>query len=362
VEATIWVGVNGSSLPRGKNVEVRAGDSIEVDFHFTNGMGNSGKFMGVGMQVVVPAAPLWKVSNGTFNYPKGWSPEGSGPTLWNARWDRGGNGDSGGIIQWVASQDVPGSYHLTFSDPAFAVSPEVVHGAVQADRGKDDPSDRDGVANHAGADMSISVPTGVAPGDYSVKIFGIGHDRKDRLAKVEYALTVTVVSGKMDNLANLPQGVTGTMIYARSCATCHGGTPNVPTLEKVRTKSVDELRGSVLRGKGNMPALGASAGGKLSETEITAALEFLVRTASKDPKKTGPMLQHGLVGKEGRCTECHQTGGVAIPPPSNHPGYDSKACLVCHPTPPKMPHPADGRAACGACHKVPDTESKSGVR
>lgn len=352
-EAQIWVAVNGNEVTRGASIEMRAGDSFEVDFHFTNMLGSPKKFMAVGMEVVVPPKPLWRVGTGTYNYPKAWSPQGSGRNLWSPKWDRSTNGDAGDFAKWSASQDMPGAYYLALSGAPFSLPAEVVHGAVEADRGLDDPSDRDGVANHAGGDLVIGVPPNTPPGNYKVTIYPVGHDLKDRPANTSFSFTVAVAGTSSDGQGGMLEPSSGSTVYAQRCSGCHGRTLADQEAQKVKARSSEELRAFVAKGSEKMPAQGSKAGGKLNDDEIAAAVEYMQRLAKKEPRKLGPMMQHGLAGREGLCLQCHRQGGEAKPPGAGHVGYTSGACVVCHSAPPRMPHPLEGRAACNSCHRVP---------
>ncbi|TAK33006.1 MAG: cytochrome c [Chloroflexota bacterium] len=384
--AVLTVAVNGAIVTGGQPVSARTGDTLNLAFHFTNVLGDPKRFQSVGVEITVPDKPLWRVIPGARQRPQEWSVMGSGAAFWSPAWENGGNADGPQYLQWASSKETPGRFYLTLQGVPFAVSDVAAHGGVLADRGADDPSDRDGVANHAGLTAMIVVPPSTTPGSYSFAIYGVGHGKDGKRSNVSKTIEVQVGAGdgqparapRQSNVAPgsafvpaapsggttasassgapsatgatpTPVPVLGTNLYKQYCANCHGRVQ-----KELLSKSVDEAKLITIEGTqkvgGRMPPQGKSAGGKLSDDEIDRVFDF-IRVTLRYPGGSTRKIQHGLEGREGKCDLCHGPDGV-YPKPGGH-TPDTGACTLCHQFPPKIPHSTVGREVCSACHTVP---------
>lgn len=366
-DANIFVAVDGREVLPNQPVPVMVGDPFEVDFHFAGMLGDPSRFSRVGMEILVPAQePVWEVTYGTGSHPATWSPEYVGSAHWSPTWDRAANGDGPTLAEWVRSPDRANAYYLSWSREAAATATglDLVMANTTSDLGPLDQADRDGLANHAGADALIIVSEGTAPGVYHVEVSGIGHTEDGRMAKVSTTIAVTVTAPLGRNGAPAGRPPSGRDLYGQYCKGCHGATPNTALRRKLN-KGEAEIAASVRDGKGKMEAFGATAGGPLSEEQLQAVVRYLLNEAELGSRSGSPAIPHSLEGRSD-CWACHRQGAM-LPTPSGHEGYTLERCTGCHRqgpawmTGPPIVHSLDVGTDCLRCHSrwgsigVPDT-------
>src|SRR6185369_14956522 len=140
----------------------------------------------------------WTIAPGTPNSPAFTTP------AWNTVWDAADGVTSTAAIGGTAT-GIPG-WNTSFADTntgagmmGYVIAfPSTGGGSIwagsageSADDGTATAYDLDRVAGRMGSDARITVPTGTAPGTYTVDVYGIGHDGTGK-TYVKQGITVTV--------------------------------------------------------------------------------------------------------------------------------------------------------------------------
>jgi cytochrome c5 len=355
-EASIFVAVDGSAILPNQPVDVKAGDPFEVDFHFTGVVGDPDRFSRVGMEIVVPEDPPWRVSAGTLGHPEEWSLSGLGANLWSPAWDRADNGNGPTIAEWVQSPDRPNAYYLSWGATAattvatIPVGEESILRNTISDRGGADSGDPDGIAGHSGADALITVPMDTKPGLYQVEISGVGHTSSGKRGKVSAMITVSVTEPLSPAPASTTERISAVDVYQEYCTGCHGATPNTALIERL-TIGEAAIAQAIREGTDSMPPYASSAGGPLSEEEIQGLVQYLLNRAELAQVPGARPIPHDIAGASD-CLSCH--GGNKLP--DGHDTYDSGDCLRCHNQGPEwmkgppMVHSPEVGQDCLRCH------------
>lgn len=337
-DAQIYVGLNGRDATGNPELAVTAGDTFEIDFHFSGMLGKESRYKGVGALIVMPEQAKWKVSAGTDSHPSMWSAKGVGDFLWSPKWDRAANGGGATTARWLATSDQPTAYYLDFSASDWVVKP---HLSVAADAG---PADLDGVADHMGADALIEVPFEAPAGIYKIMVSGIGNGKDGRPSRVSKLISVEVhaASKPTPPPAEVPSG---RLLYLRNCSGCHG---QVPRAETAKTPPAEILK-VMTEGRGQMKPQLDEKGGRLTAKQAADIIGYLRAEAIAGPAAAAPKIAHMVSGRE-ECLSCHAMSGGMKPAPANHQGYLNDACRTCHQSPPPMAHPPQGDSPCSSCH------------
>ena len=347
-EAALYVAADGEELPSGRILYLEAGGSLELDFHFTNMVYDTERFNGVGAEIVLPDEH-WFIGPGTLTHPEGWSPSGQDATLWDFSWDRSTNGDGPVYARWSRTDDAPASYYLDFAGIPWRTG---AYRMVANDRGEEDSADRDGLANHMGADALIGIPAGTEAGRYEITIAGIGHDPSNRPAQVSRTVTVEVYPPSVTAATEPgPTAASGEELYRRRCSGCHGASPNAALISKVESMTEGQVRDAVAAGEEGVEAHTWSPG-SMAEAEAEAIVSYVLAAAQAGPPGGAPRVPHRTVDREA-CLSCHGKDSD-IPVPATH-AYGNDQCPICHQ--PALvagaavaPHPLGGFEACLSCH------------
>ncbi|MCL5256491.1 MAG: c-type cytochrome [Chloroflexi bacterium] len=340
--ANIYVGLNGRNVTSEPELSVNAGDTFEIDFHFTGMLGQASQHKGVGALIAMPEQAQWKVSAGTDSHPAAWSEKGTGESFWSPAWDQAANGSNGTGAKWVACSDQPTAYYLDFSASPWAVQP---HQSVAADGGPGDPADLDGVADHMGADALVEVPFEAPAGIYKIMVSGIGNGIDGRPARVSKTISVEVHAAVTPTPppAEVPSGQ---QLYSQNCSGCHG---KIPLQQIAKTAPADAVK-AMTEGTGSMPAFDQAKGGQLTARQIADIAGYLKAEAIAGPPPAAPPIAHFVKGRTD-CLACHSQEAGMVPVPANH-SSDNSQCQACHKAPPPMPHAPQGNAACTSCHST----------
>ena len=357
-KATMYVAVNQQVLSSGETVTVEAGKSFELDFYFEDMVGMQKRFpiigrffdaepyTAVGTELIVD--PEWDVMVGTVEGPEGWS----------GVWQRGASGIGElRMTSWQPTSRTEGRYYLDFrASPwtAFANMP-----ALATDTGNVTVSDLDVVAGRMGADAVIRIPEEASPGQYEVRVAGIGHTGGGKRSHVSRTISVDVTAA--DVAESGPIVFEGARLYARLCSSCHEDTPQEKG--KLVRRGADWAEHVIQWGTGTMaPVRG------LNDLEISAVVDYIEATGAMVEKPI-PDVPHAAA--EGQaCLVCHGPSRI-VPAPRSHVSFGTSICLSCHQVSdavagigvPKVPHPGEGRA-CLDCHStggiVPMTATHEG--
>ena len=354
-DAFIYVAVDGKEVLPNQPIPITVGDLFEVDFHFTGMAGDPERFGRVGMEIVVPDYPSWRVTAGTLAHPEEWFLSGLGANLWSATWDRATNGDGATLAEWVQSPDRPNAYYLSWARAVatVAIDSEFILRNTVSDRGVDGERDPDGIAGHAGADALITVPLEAEPGLHQVEISGIGHTPKGKLARVS-ATVVIAVTRPAGAATGAPPAterrVLGVEIYQELCTGCHGATPNTGLQQRLaagETAIADAIR----YGTPKMRPFASTEGGPLNEEEVQAVVQYLLDQLELSQVPGPSPIPHD-VARAPDCLACH--GGERTP--EDHAGRDAGQCLSCHRQGPEwmkgppMIHSPETQQDCRRCH------------
>ncbi len=351
-DAAIYVAVDGKEILPNQPVSVTAGDLFEVDFHFTGMVGDPDRFSRVGMEIVVPDDPPWRVAAGTLAHPEEWSSSGIGGSLWSPAWDRAANGDGPTVAEWVQSPDRANAYYLSWAAAVAAapVGQEFILSNTVADQGTDGNGDPDGIAGHAGADALIAVPLDAEPGLFHVEVSGVGHTLGRKRARVSATIAISVTRPLATGPSVTTRPVSGVEVYQENCTGCHGATPNAGLLQSLPADEA-AIAQAIREGNDTMPPYASSAGGPLSEEEIQAAVQYLLNQAELAEVPGARPIPHDVAAASD-CLACHS--GERKPP--SHETYDAEQCLSCHTQGPEwmkgppIVHSLEKHQDCLRCH------------
>lgn len=351
-DASIYVAVDGEEVLPTQPVSVTAGDPFEVDFHFTGMVGDPGRFGRVGMEIVVPDEPPWRVEAGTLAHPEKWSLSELGGNLWSPTWDRAANGDGATVAGWVRSPDRPNAYYMSWvmTVTAAPVGQEFIFRNTVSDQGADGERDPDGIGGHAGADALITVPLDAEPGLHQVEISGVGHTLKGKRARVSATVVVAVTRPLRVAPTVTERRLLGVDVYGEYCTGCHGGTPNRGLVQMLNKGEV-AIAQAVREGTATMPAHASTEGGPLSEEEVQALVQYLLDQYELAQVSGPSPVPHDVAGASD-CLACH--GGEGLP--EGHSGYNSGQCLDCHRQGPEwmkgppIVHSLEMQQDCLRCH------------
>lgn len=401
-EAAIFVAVDGRQTLPNMPVQVEAGDPFEVDFHFTGMVGDPERFGRVGMEIVAPEEPPWRVTAGTLEHPEDWSQSGLGAALWSPTWDRATNGEGPTVAEWVQSPDRPNAYYLIWERTVsvLPVEQEIILRSTVSDLGANDGGDPDGIAGHAGADALIAVPLDAEPGVHHVEVSGVGHTPGGKRARVSATISISVTQPLLSRGTALAAGerrVSGVEVYQEYCTGCHGTTPNAALTARLSAGEA-AIAQAIREGTETMRPYAASAGGPLSEEEVHALVQYLLEQAELAQVPGPSPIPHDIAGASDcvschggdqspvdhdtssseNCLNCHRQGpdwmkgpamvhspevgrdclrcherGAVIEVPYTHSGRTSETCLICHapgPGIPTIPHAVPTWPICLTCH------------
>jgi hypothetical protein len=161
-------------------------DSIELDWMFEGSTFTDNK-EAVGVLIALPEG--WYIESGTANSPS--------LTNWSSQWDNVDGGQS-----WVFLTDSDGDCPVGHECYAIHFSGAWDHDAGVEDMacnmggttcdGGSGGTDLDGVRNMFGTDAVVKTYAGTPAGNYSVEVYGIGHDGSSGGAHVNQTVNVTV--------------------------------------------------------------------------------------------------------------------------------------------------------------------------
>lgn len=198
-----YLAINGSEVTAPYTYSANAGDSFELDFYASNIEGIAAGDTQLGFVVKLPDA-TWAGAGGakgTNNTPTGAN---FGAANWNSNWNQA-SGDAEGWEFPFNGSNLPdpaaASIQTASGTPYNADSGNVFCNDGDPSGGGGDKCDDLDLSLLHGTDFTVSIPAGTTSGDYTITIYGIGHQgTSGNRANVSYNITVTV-AGAAPNTA-----------------------------------------------------------------------------------------------------------------------------------------------------------------